>query len=421
MGKALSVLLLVACLCIGTVQSRSLNQLGAAAAQPAAAALPAPAAAALPAPAAATAAAEPAAAGPVAAAAALPAAAAAAPAKPANSWVQRDGYVPLPKVMEEPAAAPAPASTALPPANNFGAFTAEPAPADPTGTNVFADPKYAPAAVRAAYEAQNPTPEANLPSAGGVAAPAPAGVMPGGMTPPGAQAGGSSSVFDGPAGGMGGGMGGAPGAAGGAGDGVFASNGAAWGNRYVPSVGNAIGSLDILVKMGIDAPEQQAATSGDLLRASFANATQTPIDRIYVYQTRTVNSAAGQPSTELTLLFKNPSDVDRARQQNVLLSTDVMRGFIANAAQRTGLKIQQGSIRVSPAVNDGGAMTANGAGPMMPGQLPGLMPGMGPGFGANPGAPAAAEAPAAPKNGAAAAAAQLALPLLAALAALVAL
>lgn len=79
--------------------------------------------------------------------------------------------------------------------------------------------------------------------------------MPGGMTPPGAQAGGSSSVFDGPAGGMGG----APGAAGGAGDGVFASNGAAWGNRYVPSVGNAIGSSDILVKMGIDAPEQQVS------------------------------------------------------------------------------------------------------------------------------------------------------------------
>lgn len=44
----------------------------------------------------------------------------------------------------------------------------------------------------------------------------------------------------------------------------------------------------------------QAATSGDLLRASFANATQTPIDRIYVYQTRTVNSAAGQPSTEVS-------------------------------------------------------------------------------------------------------------------------
>jgi hypothetical protein len=43
----------------------------------------------------------------------------------------------------------------------------------------------------------------------------------------------------------------------------------------------------------------QAATSGDLLRASFANATQTPADRIYVYQTRTINSAAGQPSTEV--------------------------------------------------------------------------------------------------------------------------
>jgi hypothetical protein len=48
----------------------------------------------------------------------------------------------------EPAAAEAPAPAAaaaarpaLPPANNFGAFTSEPPPADPTGTNVFADPK----------------------------------------------------------------------------------------------------------------------------------------------------------------------------------------------------------------------------------------------------------------------------------------
>jgi hypothetical protein len=62
--------------------------------------------------------------------------------------------------------------------------------------------------------------------------------------------------FDSPAGGMG--MGAAPAAAaGGAGDGVFANTGATWGNRYVPSVGNAIGSSDILVKMIIDAPEQQ--------------------------------------------------------------------------------------------------------------------------------------------------------------------
>jgi hypothetical protein len=54
------------------------------------------------------------------------------------------------------------------------------------------------------------------------------------------------------------GMGAAPAAAGGgAGDGVFANTGATWGNRYVPSVGNAIGSSDILVKMIIDAPEQQ--------------------------------------------------------------------------------------------------------------------------------------------------------------------
>jgi hypothetical protein len=55
------------------------------------------------------------------------------------------GYVPLPKPLE-PAAAEAPepaaaARPALPPANNFGAFTSEPPPADPTGTNVFADPK----------------------------------------------------------------------------------------------------------------------------------------------------------------------------------------------------------------------------------------------------------------------------------------
>jgi hypothetical protein len=66
-------------------------------------------------------------------------------------------------------------------------------------------------------------------------------------------------VFAGPTGGMG--MGAAPAA--GAGDSVFANTGAAWNNRYVPSVGNAIGSSDILVKMIIDAPEQQvrAATS----------------------------------------------------------------------------------------------------------------------------------------------------------------
>jgi hypothetical protein len=120
-------------------------------------------------------------------------------------------------------------------------------------------------------------------------------------------------------------------------------------------------------------------------------------------------------------------DVDRARQQNVLLSPDVMRGFITNAGQRTGLKIQQGSVKVSSAVNDGGAMSASGAGSTMtPGQMPGLMPGMGmgvggpAGFGVNPGAPAPAEAPA-PKSAAGKAAVQLVLPLLAGLAALVAL
>jgi hypothetical protein len=134
------------------------------------------------------------------------------------------------------------------------------------------------------------------------------------------------------------------------------------------------------------------------------------------------NGAPDVFAMQLTLLFKNNIDVDRARQQNVLLSTDVMRGFIANAAQRTGLKIQQGSIRVSPAVNDGGAMSANGA---APGQLPGLMPGMGmgmsaPGFGMNPAAPAPAEAPA-PKNAAGQTAVKLALPLLAVLAAVVVL
>jgi hypothetical protein len=129
---------------------------------------------------------------------------------------------------------------------------------------------------------------------------------------------------------------------------------------------------------------------------------------------------------QLTLLFKNSVDVDRARQQNVLLSPDVMRGFITNAGQRTGLKIQQGSVKVSSAVNDGGAMSASGAGSTMtPGQMPGLMPGMGmgvggPGFGVNPGAPAPAEAPA-PKSVAGQAAVQLVLPLLAGLAVVMAL
>jgi hypothetical protein len=72
------------------------------------------------------------------------------------------------------------------------------------------------------------------------------------------------------------GMGAAPA---GAGDGVFANTDAAWGNRYVPSVGNAIGSSDILVKMAIDAPEQQVRPNRQIgdTRHSFASGRDTTL------------------------------------------------------------------------------------------------------------------------------------------------
>lgn len=122
---------------------------------------------------------------------------------------------------------------------------------------------------------------------------------------------------------------------------------------------------------------------------------------------------------QLSLLFKNQGDVDRSRQQNVLLSPDVMRVFTADVANRTGLRIEQGSIKTSSAVNDGSVSGTTAApGPMMPGQLPGFaMPGMAmAGLVTNvtvPGpATAPVPAPAAPANAAGQAAAQLALPLL---------
>jgi hypothetical protein len=170
--------------------------------------------------------------------------------------------------------------------------------------------------------------------------------------------------------------------------------------------------------LGLDKPYKQLHTSN--LQQGNNRSSYTVLRFTLTLPLHCHFAAPAAPPLQLTLLFKNNIDVDRARQQNVLLSTDVMRGFIANAGQRTGLKIQQGSIKVSPAVNDGGAMSAIGAAPMMPGQLPGVMPGMAPGFGMNPSAPAAAEAPA-PKNSAGQAAAQLALPLLAMLAAVVVL
>lgn len=162
--------------------------------------------------------------------------------------------------------------------------------------------RYAPAAVRAAYDAaNNPAPDSVLPPSAGVpaAASTTAGMGTGfaGMTLPGQT---SSSVFANPPPSAEGGM--TPPAAG-ASDSVFANSGSLWNNKYTPSVGNAIGSSDILVKMIIDAPEQQVATSGDKLRNMFANYTQTPLANVYVYQTRTINGAAGQPSLDVSTLF----------------------------------------------------------------------------------------------------------------------
>lgn len=152
---------------------------------------------------------------------ALPARAAApAPALPpkAPEWVQPDGYVPLPRNVLEPETPKVAAPPALPPANMFGSLTAA-APDDPTGTNVFSDPKYAPQNVRAALEGDEET--SILPAT--KAAPASDSVFATPRTP--------TAVSDVPA---------APAA--GAGDSVYTNSGSAFNNRYVPSVGTAIGS-----------------------------------------------------------------------------------------------------------------------------------------------------------------------------------
>lgn len=102
-------------------------------------------------------------------------------------------------------------------------------------------PRYAPAAVRAAVEAsQNPDFDTPMPPpAGGMGSMGGIG-MGGGMT------GSSQSAMlqesFAPT---------APVAAAPTGDGVFSGGNNAFNNRYTPSVGNAIGSSDLLVQVGV--------------------------------------------------------------------------------------------------------------------------------------------------------------------------
>jgi hypothetical protein len=56
--------------------------------------------------------------------------------------------------------------------------------------------------------------------------------------------------------------------------------------------------------MIINAPEQQVSAAGDTLRAMLANLTLTPMDRIMVYQTRTINNPNGQPSLDVSLSLR---------------------------------------------------------------------------------------------------------------------
>jgi len=102
--------------------------------------------------------------------------------------------------------------------------------------------------------------------------------------------------------------------------------------------------------------------------------------------------------------MKNNVDAERARQQSVFSSTDMMRGFIADVAKATKLRVSPGTIKVSSAVNDGGM--SGGPAAAAPGQMPGqmgMMPGAGAGMGpmmmpgqaGMPGAGGAAGAPAA--------------------------
>eukprot|EP00775_Hariotina_reticulata_P006367 gene6367-6599_t len=262
---------------------------------------------------------------------------------------------------------PPPAATAapaLPPANAFGGF-APPEVADPTGTMVYADPKYAPLNVQAAIDAQQDPATADpntammpqQPLQQPQQQPTSLGAGNGAIT--GDTGAGITLPATGPT----------PAAGG---DSVFANQGNGFGNRYTPSVGNAIGSSDLIAKMIINAPEQQVSAAGDALRAMVANLTVTPMDRIMVYQTRTINNPNGQPSLDLSLLFKNNVDAERTRQQNALLSGDIMRGFIAAVAQKTGLQIQPGSIKTSAAVNDGSSAAGN---TLMPGPAAGAVPG----------------------------------------------
>lgn len=52
--------------------------------------------------------------------------------------------------------------------------------------------------------------------------------------------------------------------------------------------------------MLINAPEQAVAPAGDIIRGLLANMTQTPVENIYVYKTRTINNAGGQPSLDVS-------------------------------------------------------------------------------------------------------------------------
>jgi hypothetical protein len=50
--------------------------------------------------------------------------------------------------------------------------------------------------------------------------------------------------------------------------------------------------------MIIEAPEQQVAVLGaDAIRSQMGRMSNTPPARIFVYQTRTINGAGGQPNT----------------------------------------------------------------------------------------------------------------------------
>ena len=124
-----------------------------------------------------------------------------------------------------------------------------------------------------------------------------------------------------------------------------------WNNTYVVGESPPVTEADTLVKMVVTNPIGELGPVSEGLRNVVSRTAGAWVRNVYWFDAQPAPATSGAPpgSTELTLLFHNPSAVERSRQMAYLVNKDMVAGLM-RATAAGGVEVVPGTVKGSYAV-----------------------------------------------------------------------